>query len=194
MTSIIKKLLIAVGITIYLFSVIGCATLSKNPFSRVNEDKFISALSNDTVFAVIPFNSYLLQIEFATEVQNVLLQAGLNVIEPNRGQKTIEERKSAGIEQGGGVADVGASSVKRAEAQALVIEKYITSEDIKADYIVHTMRSDFDGTIKFVRKSDSKVIGVVTVWSHRNGVKSDLMSYLEKLKFIVRVAVDKESK
>jgi len=42
MTSIIKKLLIAVGITIYLFSVIGCATLSKNPFSRVNEDKFIS--------------------------------------------------------------------------------------------------------------------------------------------------------
>ena len=118
---------------------------------------------------------------------SVLLQAGLNVIEPNRGQKTIEERKGAGIEQGGGMADVGTSIVKRAEAQALVIEKYIITEDIKADYIVYTMRSDFDGAVKFVRKSDSKVIGVVTVWAHKSGVKSDLMSYLEKLNFVVRV-------
>jgi len=187
MKSIIKSLVFIAGVITSVFLFLGCATLSNNPFGRVDNIKYVSALSDKTVFAIVPFNDYLPQKEFATEVMSVLLQAGLNVIEPNRGQKTIEERKGAGIEQGGGMADVGTSIVKRAEAQALVIEKYIITEDIKADYIVYTMRSDFDGAVKFVRKSDSKVIGVVTVWAHKSGVKSDLMSYLEKLNFVVRV-------
>ena len=49
MKSIIKSLVIIAGVNISVFLVVGCATLSNNPFGRVDNIKYVSALSDKTV-------------------------------------------------------------------------------------------------------------------------------------------------
>jgi len=177
---------------VVIFTLCGCSGVTLLNKRATIDKTYTSALPQDIVFAVFPFNNYLPQIEFAASIQNILLQTGLNVTEPPRGQKEIEERKGIGFEQSGGLKDISSASIKSAEAQAVIIEKYTISEDIKADYYVHTMRSNLDGTIRIIRKSDRKVIGVITVWADDAG--RNLIPYLEKINFIKKINNDKKLK
>lgn len=185
---------IAVTLTIFIsiMNIYGCVTIQR--LNKLGPDKptYVANVSESTSFVVFPFNDYLKQIEFATNVESVLLQAGLNVLAPPRGNKSIEERKGAGVAQAGGVSDTGATASQTTDRQSIRIEKYTVSDDINADYIINTMLSDNDGTVKFTKKEDMRVVGVVVV--DPRVIEWDLLPYLERLKFIKSVSNDNNSK
>lgn len=187
---------IAVTWTIFIsiMNICGCAKLQALNKIGPSYPTYTSVVnvSKDTSFVVFPFNDYLKQIEFATNVESVLLQAGLNVLAPPRGNKSIEERKGAGVAQAGGVSDTGATASQTTDRQSIRIEKYTVSDDVNADYIINTMLSDNDGTVKFTKKEDMRVVGVIVVSPH--DIEWKLLPYLEKLKFIKSVLNDNNSK
>lgn len=185
---------IAVILTIFvsIMNICGCVTIQRFNKLGPGNPTYVVNVSKDTSFVVFPFNDYLDQIKFATNVESVLLQAGLNVLAPPRGNKSIEERKGAGVAQAGGVSDTGATASQTTDRQSIRIEKYTVSDDINADYIINTMLSDNDGTVKFTKKQDMRVVGVVVV--DPRVIEWDLLPYLEKLKFIKSVSNDNNSK
>ena len=179
-------------IRIPIITICGCTTLRQLNKLGPDEPTYVSSISKDASFVVFPFNDYIKQIEFATNVESVLLQAGLNVLAAPRGNKSIEERKGAGVAQAGGVSDPGTTALQTTDRQSIRIEKYTVIDDVNADYIINTMITDYDGTVKFTKKQDMRVVGVVVV--HPSDIEGDLLLYLEKLKFIKRIYNDNNSK
>ncbi len=184
------------GPTIYLVLAVGslyifwCSIIDilKTP----PEPKYVSAISDNVTFAVLPFNDYLSQVKFAADVESVLVNAGLNVVALSYKKKEIEERKGAGLAQTGGTSDISVAAVETAEKQALRIEKYTEVEATKADYFVKTILSDNYGSVKIAERNDRNVIGVVNVYSGTIG--KDLLPYLEELKIIRKVPLDNQTK
>ena len=170
-------------------SFVSCTDLQRlNRLGGAPEPTFVPAVPDSVSFVVLPFNDYLAQVRYAATVESILLEAGLTVIAPPRGRRTIEERKSAGIERGTGESSVSDTSVQRAEQQSLTIERYTVGEETRADYVVETMLgpSSSRGSVKFTRKSDGKVVGVFETYDNQDSMRNELFTALEKMKFIRR--------
>lgn len=169
------------------FQAFGCTTIHK--VSKPSEQpKYVASLPAGVSFVVRPFNNYLLQQQFAANVEQALIKIGLNVISSPSGGKQIEERKGAALAQSGGASNIESSKIQTSESQAMRIEKYTVEEDTKADYIIDTMADARGGSgmVRFTRKRDMKVIGVVTLYDYYSGIEYDLLPSLEKMKFVVQ--------
>src|SRR5512143_3920063 len=92
--SLIGKLLL-IGLLIGLCN---CQSMRRitNPPPVLPEPKYVASVNDDAKFTVIPFNDYMNQIEFAADVESVLLKAGLNLVAVPRGTIIVEKRKGAG--------------------------------------------------------------------------------------------------
>ena len=180
------KLFYCVAMVLVL-AIIGCGTMANNILGKTEELKYVNNTTDNVVFMIRPFNYQLDQMEYAAEIQKAMIEVGLIVEEQKLGIKEIEKRKGAGLEQSGGVTDIGSAAINKSEAQAVLIEKYNIGEKDNADYYVDTIRSNYEGTVKFIRKSDNKVVGVANVWFNRGHVKNDLMPCLEKMNFVKKV-------
>lgn len=172
------------------WSFISCADLQQlNRLGGAPEPTFVPAVPDSVSFPVLPFNDYLAQVRYAATVESILLEAGLTVIAPPRGRKTVEERKSAGIERGTGESSVSDTSVQRAELQSLRTERYtVMGEETRAEYVVETMLGpESRGSVKFTRKSDGKVVGVFETYDSQDSMRNELLTALEKMKFLRRI-------
>ncbi|SCY05440.1 hypothetical protein [Desulfoluna spongiiphila] len=142
--------------------------------------KYIPSVGDSVRFVVLPFNNYINQLEFAAKVENLLLDAGLNLVAPPRGTKTVEERKGAGFPR---------SAASGKAMKTVRIERYIVSDAVDAEYMVETMLKDSYGTIKFTRLSDHKIMGVITLSGSKKKFKKELYKKLEGMRFVSRTIV-----
>ena len=142
--------------------------------------KYIPSVGDNVRFVVMPFNNYINQLEFAAKVESHLLGAGLNLVAPPRGTKTVEERKGAGFPRTG---------LDRKEMKTVRIERYIVSDAVDAEYLVETMLKDSHGTVKFTRLSDHKIMGVLTLKGSKSKFKKELYKELEAMRFVSRTIV-----
>jgi len=176
--------------SIYIL-LVGCAIF--NDYSLIgsdsSKDKYIPAVPDNIRFVVVPFNDYLPQIQFAADVENFLIQVGLNVVAAPRGIKLVEERKGAGVTQDTDTSNLSSSSIQREETKAQRIEKYAIAQEAKADYIIETMLNDSDdsGTIKITRKNDSKIIGVFSTYRSGYSFNAEMTDQFVKMGFIAKV-------
>ena len=165
---------------IVLLGLLGCRTLVQ--LNKIVNPKTYMPLTNES-FVVLPFNNYIDQIELASKVEGIMTQVGLNIVSSPRGLKEVEVRKGAGIAQDSNGNDLADRTIQREESQSIRIEKYMTAaEEAKADYIVETLWSKYMCTIKFIRKSDHKVISVFTEYDSR--LEDKLIEQLIKMKFL----------
>ena len=185
-TSVCVKFLILLSLVFLLSS---CSTMKRlNRFGAPETTyKYVPVVEENVRFVVLPFNNYITQLEFAAKIENILLEAGLNLLAPPRGTKTIEERTGAGVSQRR-VAGASSSS-GRNNLKTVRIERYIASETIDAEYIVETMLKDSYGTIKFTRLRDHKIMSVITLTGSKSTFKKEIYKKLEAMHFISKVEV-----
>jgi len=174
----------AVLLVALLMDLSGCETLKRLNQIGPELPKYTPAVSDSTTFVILPFNDYLDQLEFAANVERAMIQSGLNVIAPPRGIKEVEERKGAGLAQTSGSPRLSDTGSELAESQSLRIERYKVIEDSKADYFIETMRTGSDGTIKFTRKNDRKVISVFNVYAYPSSIESEIIKQLAEMGFL----------
>ncbi|MCX6224493.1 MAG: hypothetical protein NTV01_07035 [Bacteroidia bacterium] len=170
-------------ITFAILLLTGCSIL--NRLKNTPPDKKYVSTQNNCKFVVLPFNNYLSQIEFASKVENALLQFGFKVVQRPGVNKEVEERVGTGLS--GGQAESNRNNIvnKQAELQSLTISKYKVLEEIDADYIVDSMLSDLNGTIRVLRKADRNIVGVVTVYYYEaDYIVKDLIPLFIRLKLI----------
>lgn len=178
------------AITVFIIGLSGCETLKRLNQIHPEEPeppatRYIPAVSDTTTFVVFPFNDYMHQLQFAALIEQVMIHSGFQVVAPSRGIKEVEERKGAGISEDSSSPNMSEMAAGRTEKQSLLIERYKVAEESKADYIIETMLTGSDGTVKFMRKSDRKVIGVFGVYAYdRDSLKEEMTTQLIRMKFL----------
>ena len=179
--TIIKVLMCLICISLFA-SIAGCELLN-TPNKAVKKPPVYSpSVPEEVSFVVYPFNNYIEQIQFASQIESLLLKVGLNVVASNQDTKEIEERKGAGLTQDSGGSNLSSANVQREESQAVRIERYTITQETAADFIVETMLAGQRGTVKFTRKEDSKIIGVFSVSKYNP--EKEFMKQLESMQLI----------
>ena len=160
-----------------LFLTLSACSVLEPLIAQPEPIKFVSNLSEGTSFSIIPFNDTLGQANYASLIQSVFIESGLNVVVPKILNKEVEERKSgqAGSNDSDNQAQVGMSST----------ERYKATEISGTDYIVETAWSGYSGTAKITRSKDKKIMGVYSVDSYEPS-KIGFQKELEKLSLIKR--------
>lgn len=192
-TTIYLKIVFLLSVLLFLSS---CTTLQKlNQIgSPQPQYKYTVIIDESERFVVLPFNNYIKQIEFASKIEGILIDAGLNLVAAPQGTKVVEERK------GGGFSSItnnlnSSNSEEIAEgkrADIVRIEKYIVSTAIDAEYIVDTMLKNSYGTIKFTRLSDNKIMSVTTITGYKSTFEKGIMKKLIAMKFVSKVIIPKQ--
>ena len=116
--------LLAMALLFFVVSLAGC---SKTEFVILRD------VPESPSFVVIPANDYLNEVEFANDIENAIISAGLKVVMRPATKDVTMEKTVQGAE-GQQAADV--KLIQSAEAK--LIERYSAFEDIDTDYIVLT--------------------------------------------------------
>ena len=107
-------------------------------------------------FVVIPANSYLNQVEFANEIEDAIISAGVKVV---MRPATKDVTKEVAIEKE--IAAVEGNQAARKSGEGKLIEKYVAFENIDADYIVKTYAGSKQ--IRIMKKQTREILAVLTV-------------------------------
>ena len=139
--------------TFLLLLVLHTSGCVKEPIFIVLRD-----VPNNPSFTVIPVNDYLYQIEFATKIEEYLIQAGVKVVR-HPASKAVETKKQLTQPE---------SNVKQgAVAEATMTERYYSLEDTDADYVVETYADSKQ--VKIVRKASREIISAFALQSAAKG-------------------------
>ena len=107
-------------------------------------------------FVVIPANNYLHEVEFANTIENAIISAGLKVvIRPTTKDVTMEKT----VQGAKGKQDDGRALIQSADAK--LIERYSTFEDIDADYIVQTYVTSKQ--VKIAKRETQEILAVLEI-------------------------------
>ena len=166
---------------------------------RVNLTKTVykANIDRSKTFVVIPFNSYLTQIQFAGSIEQILIKNGLSVLSMPKGGKEIEIRKGAtksgSIQDDSNNTSAQASTAAQQSAQAERIERYIELNDINATYLVDTMCSYRECQVKFTEKDSGVVLGVYDMSNYPSAIHQTMLKALSDMDFIKAVVVPRTS-
>ena len=108
-------------------------------------------------FVVIPANNYLHEVEFANEVENAIIGAGLKVVMRPATKDVTTEKTVQGAE---GKQTDDSALIQSADAK--LIERYFgisSFEDIDADYIVQTYVNSRQ--IKISKRETKEILAIV---------------------------------
>ena len=187
-TTIYLKIVFLVSVLLFLSS---CTTLQKLNQIGPAQPQYTVIIDESERFVVLPFNNYIKQIEFASKIEGILIDAGLNLVAAPQGTKVVEERK------GGGFSSItnnsnGEEIAEGKRADIVRIEKYIVPTAIDAEYIVNTMLKNSYGTIKFTRLSDNKIMGITRITGYKSTCEKEIMKKLMAMKFVSKVIIPKQ--
>ena len=164
----------------------GCQTLwGPGPIRQSIE--YEANIERSKTFVVVPFNSYLNQVQFAGSIERILVENGLSVISTPKGGREIEIRKGAS-ESGAYLNDSGNIKIQTESAQqtskAERIERYIELNDTNATYIVNTMCSYKECQVKFTEKDTGIVLGVYEMINSQHSISKKMLAGLNDIGFI----------
>ena len=116
--------LLRIALLSFVVSLAGCA---KTQFVVLRD------VPESPSFVVIPANNYLHEVEFANEIEDAIISAGVKVVmRPATKEVTMEKT----VQRAEGKQTDDVKSILAADAK--LIERYSAFEDIDADYIVQT--------------------------------------------------------
>ena len=140
------------GIALLFLVVIlaGCAPLQTSQFVVLRD------VPESPSFVVIPANNYLHEVEFANTIENAIISAGLKVvIRPATKDVTMEKT----VQGAKGKQDDGRALIQSADAK--LIERYSTFEDIDADYIVQTYVTSKQ--VKIAKRETREILAILEI-------------------------------
>lgn len=183
MTSIIR-MIFAMVISITLLSCANVDKYNKNPFSMYNKRSIYIADSNK--YKIIPYNNDTEQNTYATHLSRLLVGFGLTVVD------NFEDNHEGSVETTALNSDDANKTIpegksKRSDElkQKSTPELSLINADNNEDYIVETMsQKNSDGTVKFTRTSDNKVMGTFSISPHVYKMRPQLYAALVKMKLL----------
>lgn len=125
-------------------------------------------------FVVIPANNYLHEVEFANEVENAIIGAGLKVVMRPATKDVTMEKTVQGAE---GKRTDDSALIQSADAK--LIERYSTFEDIDADYIVQTYVNSRQ--IKISKRETKEILAIVVAQMYADAT-GKIQTWQRKLK------------
>ncbi|MBI5017489.1 MAG: hypothetical protein HZB55_18620 [Deltaproteobacteria bacterium] len=170
-----------------LGAVSGCGWLFSQKQLRPSPPEYVAAIPESSKLAVIPFNHYIDQQQFASQIEAQLVALGFSLVVPSEGAKQIEERKGASMDSSSNQTSAR-STGGNLELQEVRIAKYLEAEGTPVDYFVYTIWTEnLSGSVKVSRKSDRQVLGVVQIRARDpRELQPQLLSGLEKMRLIYK--------
>ena len=139
--------LLAIALLPFVVSLAGCA-------HQTTQFVVLRDVPESPSFVVIPANNYLNEVEFANEVENAIIRAGLKVVMRPATKNVTMEKTVQGAE---GKRTDDSALIQSADAK--LIERYSTFEDIDADYIVQTYVTARQ--IKISKRETEEILAIV---------------------------------
>ena len=146
--------LLRIALLSLVMSLSGCARI-------MPEIVVLRDVPKSPVFVVFPANNYLREVEFANNVEDAIISAGVRVvIRPSTKEVTTEKRV-----QGAEGRQAGSNEAILA-ADAKLTEKYFAFDAIQADYIVHTFANSRH--VKISKKESREILAIFEAQSFRD--------------------------
>lgn len=117
-------------------------------------------------FVVIPFNSYLEQVEYANRIEESLIKAGAVVQQRPHVRDIVEEKQ-----MGAGTAAATNDEVNAQSGELKTTEAYSVYDGVTADYVVYTEKNE--RRIRVERRTSNELVSVFKL--HKWESKSDAM-------------------
>ena len=137
--------LFGIALLSFVVSLAGCA---KTQFVVLRD------VPESPSFVVIPANDYLHEVEFANEIEDAIISAGVKVVMRPATKDVTMEKIVQGAE-GKQTDDV--KSILAADAK--LIERYSASADFDADYMVHTYETSQQ--VKIAKRETREILAVL---------------------------------
>jgi len=154
-----------------------------NPFAKQNYDSESTVDSN--VFMIRPFNNDAEQITFSRNLHQIMRDFHLtvvssfdNILEPSAELSSITSADVQSKKSEDDIKVVG--SLKQSTSEASLINVYKNEK-----YIIETMSiKDSDGTVKFIRISDNKVMGTFSISPYMFKMRPQVYAALVKMRLL----------
>lgn len=171
---------------------LGCANFdgyNRNPFYKENNNSDYNRskqVEDSNRFKIIPFNSDPEQITYATDLSRIMTGFGLTLVESfdeiekdsaeTTAIESVEARESKPEEK---------STIKDKDQQNSLSGPNLSNADKNEKYIIDAMFiKGTDGTIRFTRISDNKVMGIFTISPYVFKMRPQLYAALVNMKLL----------